>query len=223
MGSARFGTILLIELVLVVLDHVDEKCDGFLFGNGNGPEVPCQSISQLRLVEPRPHGDLVVPLVPPQRVDLKLEEVHLGNVHFLLVGTVVIFTVLALPLGAHALDDTFVVVTDVDVPRAGIDVELQLALGYRLLDAFAVASIAGWPRAALGVVQETADLVVTTLRFFFRTKSVHRGFLDAETEVVSVLSQQRKRLTGLVAEPLRSTEDEANVAHCYQFVYTRRS
>ncbi|KAH8025404.1 hypothetical protein HPB51_007716 [Rhipicephalus microplus] len=58
-----------------------------------------------------------------------------------------------------------------------------------------------------------------------RRVTEHRDFshLDAETEVVSVLSQQRKRLTGLVAEPLRSTEDEANVAHCYQFVYTRRS
>lgn len=192
-GSAWVRTVLLIELVLVVLDHVDEKCDGFLLCNGDGPEVPCQSISQLRLVEPRPHGDLVVPLVPSQRIDLKLEQIHLRNVHFLLVGTIVVFTVLALPLGAHALDDTFVVVADVQVPRPGIDVELQLALTYCLLDAFAVASIPGWPRAALRVVQETADLVVTALRFFFRTKSVHRAPLDAETEVVSVLSQRRKR------------------------------
>lgn len=186
-GSARVGTVLLIELVLVVLDHVDEKCDCFLLCNGDGPEVPCQSISQLRLVEPRPHGDLVVPLVPSQRIDLKLEQIHLRNVHFLFVRTIVVFTVLALPLGTHALDDTLVVVADVEVPRKGIHFELQLALLYRLLDAFAVASIPGWPRAALRVVQETADLVVTALRFFFRTKSVHRAPLDAETEDVSVL------------------------------------
>lgn len=192
LDSAWVRAILLVQLVLVVLDHVDEKRDSLLLCNRNSPEVPCQGISQFRLVESRSHGNFIMSFVPSQRVHLKLEQVHLRNVHFLLIRTVVIFAVLALPLGTHALDDTFVVVTDVDVPRTGIDVELQLALSYRLLDALAVASISGWPRAPLGIVQETADLVVPALRFFFCTKSVHQASLDAETADVSVVSQQRR-------------------------------
>ncbi|CAN8032259.1 unnamed protein product, partial [Ixodes persulcatus] len=174
--------VLLVQLVPVVLDHVDEEGDGLLLRYRDGAEVPGKDtgthICQLGLVEPRPHGHLVVALVAAQGVDLQLEQVHLGDVRFLLVGAVVILAVLALALGPHALDHPLVVVADVDTPKpgpthAGVDVELELALGNRLLDALAVAGIAGRSSAALGVVQQAAHLVVAALRLFLRAESVH--------------------------------------------------
>lgn len=41
---AWIRAIFLVQLVLVVLNHVDEECDGFLLSDGDGPEVPSQSI-----------------------------------------------------------------------------------------------------------------------------------------------------------------------------------
>ncbi|CAN8005960.1 unnamed protein product, partial [Ixodes hexagonus] len=182
---AGAGVALLIQLVAVVLDHVDEEGDGLPLRYWDGAEDVCTHVCQLCLVKPRPHGHLVVSLVSAQGVHLQLEEVHLWNVHLLLVGTIVVLTVLALALGAHALDHPLVVVADVDRSaicsgnqyslgtHTGVDVKLELALGDCLLDALAVAGIAGGPGAALGVVQQTAHLVVAALRLFLRAEPVH--------------------------------------------------
>ena len=59
-----------------------------------------------------------------------------------------------------------------------VNVEFETSLLHCLLDPFTVTGISGWLSTPLAVIQETADLVVSTSTFLLRTEPIHpsRGF-----------------------------------------------
>lgn len=71
-----------------------------------------------------------------------------------------IVTCLPLPFISDTLDEIFVKITDIQVPYALVDVQLEFLLRDALLDPLAEGGVARGPDAALAVLDEAAALAV---------------------------------------------------------------
>lgn len=139
-------------------------------------------LCQLGFVQARSGLDLIVPFIASQCVHLKLEQIHLWDFNIMIRRLSSVITGFSLPLVADTLDEVFVEVTDVQVSDTFIDVQLELLLGYTLLDPLAEAGVPRRPAAALSVRDQAAALPEqrprsrrSVVAVFLRAKAVHCG------------------------------------------------
>ena len=139
--------------------HVDKVGQRFLLSHWNCFQMSRQKLSQLGFVEARPRGDFEMFLVSPQCVHLKLKEIDVIPGRGLTGDRLTrLLTLPPLPLGPDCLDERLVMLTDVDVVRPGVQLQLQFLLGHGPLDLLTVGGIAGRPMASLPLLHQTAEL-----------------------------------------------------------------
>lgn len=143
--------------------------------------MTAHGLCELGFVESRSGLDLVVPLVTSQCVDLKLEQIHLRHFYIVIGRLSSVVAGLSLAFVANALDEVLVEITDVQMPNALVDVQLQLPLGDALLDALAEGRVPRRAAATLPVLDQTAALAEEGRRgrrvvaVLLRAEPVHDG------------------------------------------------